>query len=83
MPGFGIARGRGYRNMFWATGLTRWMRSAPNWPWNYPFSYSKDVEMGFLKGQASALKSELDAIDDRLQALQSERSDNHESGSKQ
>jgi hypothetical protein len=72
MPGFGMGRGRGYRNMFWATGLPRWMRSALNWPGNYPVSYSKDEEMGFLKGQAAALRSDLDAIDDRLRALQSE-----------
>ena len=59
--------------MFWATGLPRCMRSALKWPGNYPVSYLKDEEMGFLKGQTAALKSELDAIDARLRALQSEK----------
>jgi hypothetical protein len=70
-PQTGMGRGRGHRNMFCTTGLRRWMRSGPFGPGNYPASYTKEQEKGFLKDQAAALKSELDGIEDRLRTLKS------------
>ncbi|SPD72081.1 conserved hypothetical protein [uncultured Desulfobacterium sp.] len=70
-PGFGMGRGRGYRNMYCLTARPRWMRAGQSGFGNYPTSYTKEEEVGFLKDQAAALKSELDAIDARLQKLES------------
>ncbi len=70
----GGGRGRGYRHMYWATGLPGWMRSGPVCACGHPLPipYSKESEMDFLKDQAAALKEELDAIDSRLRDLESE-----------
>jgi len=48
------------------------MRTAPFGPGDYPVVYSKEQEIDFLKDQSAALRSELDAIQNRLQALESE-----------
>ncbi len=52
----GKGRGRGRRNCFYATGLPGWMRS-------------KD-ELSALKSQAECLKKELDAVQARVQELE-------------
>ena len=69
-------RGRGFRNMFWATGLPGWARygqggygSLPDYGYG---PYSKEQEVTFLKKQAGYLKDELSAIDSRLQDLESQ-----------
>ncbi len=63
-PGRGGGRGRGYRHMYWATGLPGWMRSTQ--AGSREFS-----EVDSLKDQAAILKKELDAINSRLQELES------------
>lgn len=61
--GRGGGCGRGFRNMFFATGLPRWTRvegadaQAPN-----------DKQM--LRAQADALQSQLDAVRKRMEALE-------------
>jgi len=66
-PRLGLARGfrgggRGWRNMFYATGLPRWARAgfAPPAP-------QQEVEA--LKEQAGRLKDQLDAINKRIEEI--------------
>jgi hypothetical protein len=67
--GFG-GGGRGWRNMFYATGLPGWMRFGGNAaPYGYPTPYQKpdpEMEKHALKNQAEALQSELDFIKKRM-----------------
>jgi hypothetical protein len=67
--GFG-GGGRGWRNMYYATGLPGWMRSGGRAaPYGYPTPYQKadpEMEKQALKNQAEALQSELDFIKKRL-----------------
>ncbi|MFZ2098638.1 MAG: DUF5320 domain-containing protein [Anaerolineales bacterium] len=62
--GFGFrGGGRGYRNMFYATGLPGWQR----------FGYIPPTQQGeaeSLKAQANWLKDQLDAINKRLEELE-------------
>jgi hypothetical protein len=59
--GFG-GGGRGWRNMFYATGLPRWAR------WGYtPPAPQQEVEA--LKEQAGWLKDQLDAINKRIEEI--------------
>ena len=64
--GSGNMRGRGFRNMFWATGLPGWARAGTG---GYRAStygqYSREQEIDFLK-------DELSSINSRLQELESE-----------
>jgi hypothetical protein len=61
--GFG-GGGRGWRHMFYATGLPGWMRtSAAPMP---------EQELTMLKARAEDLKNQLDAINQRLAALEQE-----------
>jgi hypothetical protein len=62
--------GRGWRNMFYATGRPGWMRFG-GYPaaYGYPTPYLKpdaDVEKQALKNQAEQLRAELDLIKKRL-----------------
>jgi len=67
--GFG-GGGRGWRNMFYATGLPGWMRfGGYAAPYGNPAPYQKpdpEIEKQALKNQAEALQSELDFIKKRL-----------------
>jgi hypothetical protein len=58
--GFG-GGGRGWRHMFYATGLPRWARGVPGFAPMAP-----EDEAAALKNQADWLKSRLDAIQARL-----------------
>lgn len=64
--------GRGWRHCFWATGLPGWMRvgwgSMP-----YTAEPTPEAERRFLDGQAQALRSQLDAIEKRLEELKSDK----------
>jgi hypothetical protein len=60
--------GRGWRNWFYATGLPGWMRSG--WGGAYPAT-RPGSELDFLKGQAEQLRSELAAVEQRLNELSS------------
>jgi len=76
--GFGIGggawrrggRGRGWRNMFYATGQPGWMRfGGCAAPYGYPAPYqapNPEMEKQALKSQAEALQSEMDSIKKRL-----------------
>lgn len=73
--GFG-GGGRGWRNMFYATGLPGWTRygdyGAPYW---YPAAYQRpdpEMEKQALRNQADYLQSELDAIRRRLDEIERE-----------
>jgi len=57
--GFG-GGGRGWRNMFYASGLNRWMRFQKPDP---------NIEKQTLKDHAEALQSELDMIKKRLNEI--------------
>jgi len=67
--GFGVG-GRGWRNMFYATGLPGWMRfGASAAPYLKP---DPEMEKQALKNQAEALQSELDLIKKRLGEIEPE-----------
>ncbi|MBC7329627.1 DUF5320 domain-containing protein [bacterium] len=78
-PGFGFwGRGRGWRHMFWATGLPGWARfgypgapTAPGYDF-FPAEATSDEEKEILKGQAESLKRALEEIEKRLQELEKE-----------
>ena len=77
--------GRGYRNWYWATGLTGWQRynaGMPAWSGMYappvnPVIYpnvvqtmTTDEEKEMLKEQAGFLKQQIDEIQLRLEELE-------------
>jgi hypothetical protein len=77
--GRGGGWGRGWRNMYYATGLPGWARYgyAPAWgappaaaygPYGAPPTREQETE--FLKSQAEMLKEELDAISQRIVELE-------------
>ncbi len=68
--GFG-GRGRGWRHMFWATGLPGWMRYGG---WMAPFAPAPEVEKSVLADQAKALQTRLEEIRSRLAELEAEKS---------
>jgi hypothetical protein len=87
MPGRGFGMGwgrggggrRGWRNMYYATGLPGWARYgyAPAWgappattygPYGAPPTPEQETE--FLRSQAEMLKRELDAISQRIAELE-------------
>jgi hypothetical protein len=72
--GRGFGGGRGWRHMFYATGLPGWARfggyAAPH---GYFAPYQKpdpEMEKQALKNQADALQSELDFIKNRLSEIE-------------
>jgi hypothetical protein len=78
--------GRGYRWMYYLTGLPRWARTGYPWPgrcywfpwlprWWWAGVYpetpiSKEEEVKMLQEEATALEEELKAIRKRLQELE-------------
>jgi hypothetical protein len=70
---WGRGRGRGWRNMFHATGMPFWARwgygpASPGFaPWGPP---TGEEETDMLKRQAASLQGELDAISKRLSELE-------------
>ena len=79
--GFGRGRGfggrgggRGWRHMFYATGLPGWMRfGGYAAPYGYRVPYQKpdpEMEKQELKDEAEALQSELDFIKKRLSEIE-------------
>ncbi len=70
-PGFG-GGGRGWRHMFYATGLPGWMR----YGWCGPAFVDEpapEAEKRLLEEEAGALKGELDEIRKRLEELEEEK----------
>jgi hypothetical protein len=72
-PGMG-GRGRGWMNMYYATGLPGWARyDYPTaYPPQAPYQPSKEDEIAYLKDISNNLKKELELINERLDTLKSE-----------
>lgn len=78
--GFGGGGGRGWRNQFYATGLTGWQRAGMGGGYPYapyapdyaapPAAVTKEQQIEALKGQAGYLESELEAVRKRLETLE-------------
>jgi hypothetical protein len=64
--------GRGWRNWFYATGLTGWQRARWGWPLaQWPSAgLVRDQELNSLKGQAEYLEDALDGIRKRIEDLE-------------
>ena len=74
--GFDYGRGRGYRHMFWETGLPRWARRRSDWWGSGPYrelSYSREDEVRMLKEEAEAFKDDLNAIERRMSVLETDK----------
>src|SRR4030042_920091 len=67
-------RGKGFRNMFWATGVPgrRGYDIGIYHGTPYYDQYSREHETGFLKDQSAILRQELSIIDRRIQELESQ-----------
>ena len=79
--GFGRGGGWGWRNMYYATGLTGWRRAAYPYPvYSPPVPYgarvapamTKQQEVDILKSQAEYLENSLKEIRERLSEIESE-----------
>ena len=79
-PGYGLGggrgHGRGWRNMYYATGMPGWMRgrgytAAPIEPFEEPFNSRQ--ETAYLKAQAKQYRRSLEEIDERLGELEKEK----------
>lgn len=77
-------RGRGFRHLFYATGLPYWARINPyitmygqqpfyGQPQAYSPQVSKEMEIEFLKREAEDLENALKEIKDRLEKLVEEK----------
>jgi hypothetical protein len=64
---FGRGSGRGWRNQYYATGLSRWQRGTF---WNAPDT--AEGEKHTLKNEADLLRARLQALEERLAAMQAE-----------
>jgi hypothetical protein len=66
----GGGRGRGYRHVYHATGLPRWMRGGRGIGWNYPGTYYADrIERESEAGDIASLKQEADFLEERLKSV--------------
>jgi len=88
--GGGRGGGRGWRNWFYATGLTGWQRAGMGWPaygaYGLPPAYSTPYgaplgptqtaqqELDALKGQAEYFQDALEGIRKRIEELESQAS---------
>lgn len=62
-------RGRGWRNMFYATGLPGWARySTP-----LEFELTSKNEKGFLENQLSVLENQIESLKKRLSEIEEEK----------
>jgi len=75
---WGRGAGRGWRHMYWATGLPGWARAGayPTWgaaayPY-YPGQLSRDQEIELLKEHSEVLEKSLEDVRKRLSELESE-----------
>lgn len=68
--------GRGWRNQYYATGLTAWQRAGTAWPQGAgtPFEapMSRELELSALKAQAENLAQTLDNIRNRIDTLEAQ-----------
>ena len=73
VPRFG--GGRGWRNMYYATGLPGWLRAGYLPAWGMPpsspyWTLSPEQETEMLKQQAKVLSDQLAAINERIAKLE-------------
>jgi len=78
--GWGRGGGRGWRNRFFATGLTGWQGAAAVWPsyapaslvYGAPFTSvaTREQQIDVLKGQAEYFKDALEEIRKRIEELE-------------
>jgi hypothetical protein len=77
----GGGRGRRWRHWYYATGLPGWARYGYEPAWGaappaygpYPAPPTREQEVESLKAQAEWLKTQLDAIGQRIAQLESEK----------
>jgi len=77
---FGGGRGgRGFRHMYWATGLTGWQRAGMGYPpYAGPAPYyepSPEQELADLRGQVKFMEEGLRQTQQRIQELEQEQSE--------
>ncbi|MDD3840868.1 MAG: DUF5320 domain-containing protein [Clostridia bacterium] len=70
-PRYGMGRGRGYRNMYYATGLPRWARYDS--PASVPYNQEE-----MLMEQQSILEEQLEAIKKEIQNLKGDKNQEEE-----
>jgi len=73
--GRGRGGGRGWRSGYYATGMPGWQRAAYGYPvygeqYSYPPEPTAEEEKNMLKGEAEALKQELEDIQNRISTLE-------------
>ena len=74
--GRGFGRGRGWRNMYWATGVPGWAGYGAYAPgfgyWGNPYNaeVTQQQEADMLKEQAKAMKEEMDSLNERIKELE-------------
>jgi hypothetical protein len=81
--GGGFGRGRGHRNMYWATGMPAWARSGygPIDPGAYPFpeaALSPKQEANALKHQVKHMEDSMNALNERIKELENAPSESEE-----
>lgn len=79
-PGAGMGRGgrgRGHRNMYWATGMTGWQRGAMGYPGAYGFAGpapfyepSAEQELAALRNQVKLMEEGLQQTQERIRELE-------------
>lgn len=67
-----FGRGRGWRNLFWSTGLPGWARSG------YSDVIKSEGEESFLKKEAEFLKQQLEWVENRLNSLKKKQEQTNE-----
>lgn len=74
----GRGGGRGWRNQYYATGMTGWQRAAAGWPSAYPPvppypvipPYAVPPEQVTPKQEADALKNQIQYLEESIKAAQ-------------
>jgi len=66
--------GRGWRHMYYATGLPRWGRGyapyPPAAPYPGPADYSPEREVEALRAQSDYFQKQIDVLNDRIRELE-------------
>jgi hypothetical protein len=82
--GGGFGRGRGYRNMYWATGLPGWARFGGYWPAEtgvYPYGAAAPTpqqEAEALKNQVKYMQETMNGLNERIRELESTKTETEE-----